>query len=84
MKIGGEYNLKEIGFRHWQKFARETRVNSDALIARLSSMAKQLPDELTAARKRTSEQGLKGAIVARLATQLIERAAECQRILEQA
>jgi serine/threonine-protein kinase HipA len=81
MKIGGEYKLKQIGFRHWQKFARETRVDADAVLSQLTAMAKQLPDEVNAARKRSREAGLKEGIIERLATQLIERAAECQRIL---
>ncbi|MBV8747207.1 MAG: type II toxin-antitoxin system HipA family toxin [Xanthobacteraceae bacterium] len=81
MEVGNEYKLKQIGLRQWLKFARETRVDPDALIARLSSMAKQLPDGVNAARKRGREAGLKEGIVERLATQLIGRAAECQRIL---
>jgi serine/threonine-protein kinase HipA len=81
MKIGGEYKLKQIGLRHWQKFARETRVDVDALLSQLTGMAKQLPDEVNAARKRSREAGLKEGIIERLAMQLIERAAECQRIL---
>ena len=81
MKIGGEYKLKQIGLRHWQKFARETRVDADALLSQLTEMAKQLPDEVNAARKRSCEAGLREGMIERLATQLIERAAECQRIL---
>ncbi len=81
MKIGGEYKLKQIGLRHWQKFARETRVDADALLSQLTAMAKQLPDEVNVARKRSREAGLKERMIERLATQLIERAVECQRIL---
>jgi serine/threonine-protein kinase HipA len=82
MKIGGEYRLKQIGLRHWEKFARKAQINADALTARLVSMAKQLPDEVNATRKRAHEDGLKEVmIIERLAAQLIDRAAECQRIL---
>ncbi len=82
MKIGGEYRLKQIGLRQWEKFARKMQLNADALTARLVSMAKQLPDEVNAARKRAQEDGLKEVmIIERLAAQLIDRAAECQRIL---
>ena len=31
MKIGGEYRLKQIGLRQWEKFARKTQVNADAI-----------------------------------------------------
>ena len=47
----------------------------------LISMAKQLPDEVNAARARAREEGLDHAIIERLATQLVKRANECQRML---
>jgi serine/threonine-protein kinase HipA len=81
MTIGGEYKLRQIGVRQWQKFAREMRLGVDELIARLGSMAKQLPDEANEARTRAQAEGLDNAIIDRLATQLIERANECQRKL---
>jgi serine/threonine-protein kinase HipA len=82
MKVGGEYKLGLIGLRQWQKFACETRLNADELIARLRSMARQLPDEADDARKRAQTDGLDKAIIARLATRLIERAGECERMLD--
>ena len=81
MKIGGEYTLSQIGSRQWRKFAREVRVEPDALIARLTGMAKQLPDEVNTARVRAREQGLAAPIVERLAAQLIKRASDCERML---
>ncbi|MEA2894485.1 MAG: serine/threonine-protein kinase HipA [Bradyrhizobium sp.] len=81
MKVGGEYKLSQIGLRQWQKFARETRLNADELIARLGSMARQLPDEADDARTRAQAEGLDKAIIDRLATRLIERAGECARVL---
>jgi len=81
MKVGGEYRLSQIGLRQWQKFARETRVDADELIERLTFMANQLPDAVNAARARAHQEGLDNAIIERLATQLIERAGTCQRTL---
>ena len=81
MKIGGEYKLSQIGLRQWQKFARKARVEPERLITRLAAMAKQLPDEVNAARVRAREQGLDASIVERLAANLIERASECARRL---
>jgi serine/threonine-protein kinase HipA len=82
MKIGDEYKLGEIGLRQWQKFAREARVNADSLIARLVSMAKQIPDEVSSMRQRARKEGLDEVIIERLATRLIERAGECRRMLD--
>ena len=81
MKIGDEYKISQIGLRQWQKFAREVRVEADELVELLVSMAKQLPDEVNTARARAREEGLDEAIIERLATQLIERAGECERVL---
>jgi serine/threonine-protein kinase HipA len=81
MKVGGEYKLSQIGLRQWQKFAREVRVDPDELITLLISMAKQLPDEMNAARVRASEEGLQANIIERLAAQLAKRAGECERLL---
>ncbi len=81
MKIGGEYKVSLIGLRQWQKFAREVRADVDQLVEALISMAKQLPDEVAAARSHAREEGLTNALVERLATQLIDRAHECQRLL---
>jgi serine/threonine-protein kinase HipA len=81
MKIGGEYKVSQIGLRQWQKFARETRANADQLIEVLISMAKQLPDEVATARSHAREEGLENVLVERLATQLIDRAQECRRLL---
>jgi serine/threonine-protein kinase HipA len=82
MKIGGEYKLGHIGLRQWRKFAREMRMEAHELIELLLSMAKQIPEEVNAARARAREEGLKEAIVERLATQLAKRAVKCQQILE--
>jgi serine/threonine-protein kinase HipA len=81
MKIGGEYKLSQIGLRQWQKFAREVRVKADELVELLAAMAKQLPDEINAARARARNDGLDEAIIERLAAQLIERAGACGRSL---
>jgi len=81
MKIGGEYKLELIGLRQWQKFAREVRADVDKLVEVLISMAKQLPDEVSAAHALAREEGLNSALIDRLAKQLIDRAHECQRLL---
>lgn len=82
MKIGGEYKITQIGLRQWQKFAREMRIEAGELIESLVSMAKRLPNEVNVARARAQKEGLKEAIIERLAAQLVKRAGECQRMLE--
>lgn len=81
MKIGGEYKLSLIGLRQWQKFAREARADVDQLVEVLISMARQLPDEVATALAGAREEGLDATLIERLATQLIDRAHECRRLL---
>lgn len=81
MKIGDEYLLDQIGLRQWQKFARAARVDADALIARLGGMAERLPDELATVLRQARDAGLEGAVIDRLAADLVERARTCRRAL---
>ncbi|PWE77136.1 serine/threonine protein kinase [Bradyrhizobium sp. SUTN9-2] len=82
MKVGGEYKLDHIGLRHWQKFARETRVDADVLITRLISMAGQIPDLVTDIRTDAQNEGLENAVIERLATALGTRAKDCEHALK--
>jgi serine/threonine-protein kinase HipA len=84
MKVGGEYRLSQIGLRQWQKFARETRVDTDEMVERLIFMTEQLPDIVTDARMQAKDEGLDNAIIERLVPQLIARAKDCQRLLGKA
>jgi serine/threonine-protein kinase HipA len=81
MKVGGEYLLRPISSRHWEKLAQEVRVDADALTDRLRDMARRLPDEIAYARTKAHRDGLDGKIIDRLAARLTERAQECQRLL---
>ncbi|MET4315717.1 type II toxin-antitoxin system HipA family toxin [Bradyrhizobium sp. RT4b] len=81
MKIGGDYKLSQISLRDWQKFARETRLDADKVIAGLISMVEQLPDIVAAVRKQAQKDGLDNAIIGRLAEHLIARAGQCRRLL---
>lgn len=81
MKVGGEYKLSLVGLRQWQKFAREMRIDADALVERLAAMAERLPDEVNAARAGARSEGLDAPIIERLAKELIERANACRKSL---
>lgn len=54
---------------------------TDSFLGRLQSMARQLPDEISAARELARGQGLDAPVIERLAAQLVERAHGCQRLL---
>ncbi|MBR1160243.1 type II toxin-antitoxin system HipA family toxin [Bradyrhizobium elkanii] len=82
MKIGGEYKLGQIGAREWQKFAREIRFDAEKVIAGLSFLADQLPDNVSDVCVTAQAEGLDNAVIQRLAAKLIERAKDCRRLLE--
>lgn len=81
MKVGGEYLFHDVGIRQWQKLAREIRIDADEMIARLRTMAEQLPDEVNAACAKARSEGLNQPIIDRLAAELAKRAEQCRNSL---
>jgi serine/threonine-protein kinase HipA len=69
MKIGNEYRLRNIRSYH---------------IKRVHNFAEQLADHIPDVSKRMTDEGLTHSIIPRLAGALIERAAACRRILDEA
>ena len=81
MKIGGEYALRNIAARHWQRLATEAHQNPEEVLVNLRKTAQAMPDHVAAIQKRVNSQGLVHSIIARLSDNLIARAKECQRVL---
>lgn len=81
MRIGGEYLLENIVGRHWERLARELRLDFGMLHDRLLTMAKRLPDEANAAHGQAKKDGLDNPIIDHLVEALTNRAAYCVRIL---
>ena len=80
MKIGRSYRLRDIGGREWRRFARDVRLDPEALLRRMEHLAERLPDHAAAVREEAVSQGLKHRIIDRLCGSLTERAAACRRI----
>jgi serine/threonine-protein kinase HipA len=81
MKIGGEYRLREIRRAEWLKLARDVRVDADTLIARIATMAAQLPDQVSAIHATARAEGLDLPIIDTLKAKLIERSVACRAVL---
>lgn len=81
MKVGGEYQLRDIGLRQWRKLAQEMHVDEDRLITRLTEMASQLPDIISTVRETVRQDGLDQPVVERLEARLIQRAKACSKAL---
>lgn len=80
MKIGGEYRLKLVAARHWEKVEKETRPGVD-LVARVRRMADDIQDAARDAGKRAVEAGLDEGFVTRLVERIIENAQRQARAL---
>ena len=81
MKIGGEYRLRYIGLRNWQKFAAEMRLDEGLLMERIRAMAALVPDHAASIQKELETSGLSHGTITRLTQKLQGRAALCQRIV---
>jgi hypothetical protein len=44
MKLGGEYRLRNISLRNWQRLAADVRIPGDSLIDRIRTMTDEIPD----------------------------------------
>jgi serine/threonine-protein kinase HipA len=81
MKIGGEYGLRSIARRHWQRLATETRLNPDELLTHIEAKLAVMPDSILATRQRVRGEGLTHPIIDRLSEKLHARVKECRRLL---
>lgn len=82
MKIGGEYRLRNIGLRHWQKLATELRLDDAKLIDGLRTMAQTIPDQAAVVQEQIEGEGLSHVTITKLCERLKTHAAVCQRLLQ--
>ncbi len=79
MKVGGTYRLREIGRRHWEKFARENRLRTEGLKARVSKLLEELPEHCRVTADLLHEEGLTHPVVGKLVETISARVAECRK-----
>jgi len=82
MKIGGEYRLRNITLRHWDRLAADVHTDRDALIDRIGTMAAGFPDLVATIQTQVEAQGLSHPTISSLAQRLKSRAKLCQAHLE--
>jgi serine/threonine-protein kinase HipA len=84
MKVGGEYRLRDIGIRQWQKFAAAVPApfKADVILERLRHWCEIIPDLAMQTRDRIHAQGLTHALIPRLADAVAARAAACAKALK--
>ena len=82
MKIGGEYRLRNIGLRHWQKLTSALRLDEAKLLDRIRAMAQAMPDQAATIQEKIKGEGLTHITITKLCTRLKMRAVTCQRLLQ--
>jgi serine/threonine-protein kinase HipA len=81
MKIGGEYRLRNIGVRSWEKLAAELRLDSPRLRERIQEMALLFSEQATTIEEKLEAEGLSRRILGQLAEKVKTRAIACLRLM---
>lgn len=82
MKVGGEYLLRRIGRRQWEKLALEVRVPTDEILRGVSRLAEEVPDRMTEVRELANQAGLRHPMISRLTEAVVQRARACYKELD--
>ena len=80
-KVGGKYGLEAVGRRQWEKFATESRIPKEEVLAACREMAHGLPDAVHAVAGEARRDGLDHPVIDRLAELLSARTERCARLL---
>jgi serine/threonine-protein kinase HipA len=74
MSIGGKYRVNEIGARQWQRFAAEIAVDEDVVRGSVARIVREMPDAVEAVRKAVHRDGIRHAVIRKLAEAIATRA----------
>lgn len=81
MKIGDRYRIRQVGLREWRKLAADLRLDTDALVSRLTRMSQDIPDRLADIGRELRDAGLEHPIIGRLIARLSGRSRLCAKLL---
>jgi serine/threonine-protein kinase HipA len=81
MKVGGEYLVKKIGKRQWEKLADQVQMDPDSLLVSVMQMAERAPDLANEVLRAAERDGVSHPILARLADAVASRAKACLEVL---
>jgi serine/threonine-protein kinase HipA len=81
MKVGGEYLVRKIGGRQWEKLAIQVRMRADEVISTATQIAERAPDVAHEVWRAVERDGLSHAILPRLADAVATRAKACLKEL---
>ena len=82
MKVGGEYRVKAIRPRSWEKLADALAISPEALLERAQHLAEQLPGAIADAAADADVTALQGDLPARLLDRVADHAGRCRTSIE--
>lgn len=77
MRIGGEYRLRYVGRRSWQRLAEEIGADAGALIDLVRDVVRQVPDALAGVRAAAALEGAAHPVLARMQDTVAAQARAC-------
>ena len=77
MKIGGEYGLRVIGRRHWERLAREIGQEPEEIVGRVRVAAQTFPAWVADTHSRVEAEGIRHPILERFVEKLTAWSAKC-------
>jgi serine/threonine-protein kinase HipA len=81
MKIGGEYGLRTIGRRHWERLAEGAGRDPAEFLERVRAATRSFPELVAETRRQVHEEGIRHPILERLSKALTAWAAKCRTAL---
>lgn len=81
MKSGGEYLVKKIGPRQWEKLALDIRISPDDVLSRVTRITERVAEVVHRVSEEAERDGLHHPIVKRFEEAVATRAAACTRAL---
>jgi hypothetical protein len=84
MKIGGEYRMRAITRRHWERLASAAGIPADAVLAIVGDVVERVPDALSDVCRETVDEGRSHPVLKRLQKAVGANAALCRSMLAKA
>ena len=79
MKIGGEYRMRDISLRNWEKFADENAISWPWLRDKIAEMIQAVPEAAKRVADQMREDGIEHDVVDRMPALLAERMLACAK-----
>lgn len=79
MKVGGEYRVRALQRRHWEREAVAIGLEADSASLRMRRLLRAIPENARAVRERLGREGLRHEVVDRLVEALAVRCPELEK-----